>query len=153
MANLGAWPYIAGRVAVVIDGQSHGAGKLNQHKLKPPCLPAVDEGARKNIGIVGVELLAFVVRGVVVSVRTFRLATDFEKHAWVEFHPVDELRFVLREEDEVCWCVKESRGVGELEDEEGELVFMKNFGACRCMWSLCFMRNDHFRKTRANDSG
>jgi hypothetical protein len=56
----------------------------------------------KKIGAVGVEVLVVVVRGVVMSLRSFRLATDFEKHAWVEFHPVDELRFVLREEDEVC---------------------------------------------------
>jgi hypothetical protein len=50
------------------------ARKLNQHELKPPCLPAVDVGARKNVGIFGLEELAVVVRGVVMPVRTFRLA-------------------------------------------------------------------------------
>ena len=102
MANLGAWPYCWARVDVVIDAQSQGGGILDQLELEPRCLPAVGEGARKNKGAVGVEVLAVVVRGVVMSLRSFRLATDFEKHAWVEFHPVDELRFVLREEDEVC---------------------------------------------------
>ena len=52
----------------------------------------------KNIGTVGVEVLEFVVHGVVMSVRTYRLAIDFEKHAWVEFHPVGKLRLVFREE-------------------------------------------------------
>jgi hypothetical protein len=44
---------------------------------------------------------------------------------------------------------------GELEVQEveaGELVLMKNFGACRC-GALCFMANYHFRKTSADDSG
>jgi hypothetical protein len=49
-----------------------------QLELDPPRFPAVDEGAWKNIGIVGVEEFAVVVRGVVMSVRTCKLATDFE---------------------------------------------------------------------------
>ena len=55
-------------------------------------------GRQKKIEIVGVEVLAVVVRGILMSVRTFRLATDFEKRAWVEFHPVGKLRLVFREE-------------------------------------------------------
>ena len=78
MADLCERGHIFGRVAVVIDAGSPGVGKLNQHELNPPCLPAFDEGTRKNMGIVGVEELAVVVRGVVVSVRTLLLATDFD---------------------------------------------------------------------------
>jgi hypothetical protein len=40
-------------------------------------------------------------RGVLMSVRTFRLATGFDKRAWVCFHPVEELRSVLLAEREV----------------------------------------------------
>ena len=87
--------HILRRVAVVIDAQSQGVGILDQLELEPRCLPAVGEGARKNKGAVGVEVLAVVVRGVVMSLRLFRLATDFDKQAWVCVHPVEELRSEL----------------------------------------------------------
>jgi hypothetical protein len=43
----------------------------------PACLLSM-RVPEKNMGIVGVEELAVVVRGVVVSVRTLLLATDFD---------------------------------------------------------------------------
>jgi hypothetical protein len=59
--------HIRGRVAVFIDADIQEVGKLYQHELKPRCLPAVGEGARKNNGFAGVEVQWVVLRGGVAA--------------------------------------------------------------------------------------
>ena len=93
--------HISGRVAVFIDADSQEEGKLYQLELKPRCLPAVGGGARENNGLVSVEVHGVVLVCVVMPFQAFLLAADFAKRAWVEFHPGEEVSFVLREAAEV----------------------------------------------------
>jgi hypothetical protein len=87
--------HIEGRVAVSIDADVQGEGKLYQHELKPCCQPALGEGARKNNGFAGVEVQWVVLRGVVFPCQDYLLAADFAQRAWVAAHPGEEI-FLVR---------------------------------------------------------
>ena len=72
---------------------------INLSSSHAACLLSVRVPGR--IYAVGVEVLAVVVRGVLMSVRLCRLATDFDKRAWVCVHPIEELRSELLVDGEV----------------------------------------------------
>jgi hypothetical protein len=81
------------------------ANCIIQHELKPRCLPAVGEGARKDNDFAGVEVQwVAVLRGVVMPMIAWveLPAADFVQPAWVAFHPGEEIFSVLLDEADVA---------------------------------------------------
>ena len=94
--------HISGRVAFLIDADSQIEGNLYQLELKPCCLPAVGEGARKNNDIVSVEVEGVVLGWVLMSWQAVLRAADFAKPPWILFLLAEENICVVLEDVEVC---------------------------------------------------